>query len=400
MQKNNAYVTKGFTRGGQIILNNIRMSIQMFNKLMMICSVLFLVFSGSGFYFLTDKPGWQLFFIDLRALFFRVFNGRAVIHGTVGNQATSATANTIASYPYVLEALNAFYWVLLKVGMGAFFLSIVVGFVIARFFAKAGESSTKERILSGNRKLPVSSINKCIKSQSEKGLSAISLPVIENHRLLNLGLEKDFERQHVFIHGSTGTGKSVTISHLMYQIRGFAGHKLAAVDLNGAYIAQYYQQADVILNPADRRSCKWTIWTDCFEPEYFDNLAEILIPDNPRTEPIWINAPRQIFMEVAKKLKDDPERSHEKLLKILLTTPIKEYAQYFMGTDAQALTDERIEKTTLSIRAVLASYLKSLRYLDLMEGDEFSITHWVQCDTDKRWVFWRRKNNNSPPLGP
>ena len=400
MSNNKAYVTKGFTRGGQIILNNIRMSIQMINKLMMICGVLFLLFSGTGFYFFTDKPGWQLLFVYLRALFFRLFNGNVTIHGMVGDQAISATANTIVSYPYVLEALHDFYWVLLKVGIGAFFLSIVVGFVIARFFTKAGESSSKERILSGNKKLSVSAINKFIKRESEKGLSAISLPVIENHRSLNLGLEKDFERQHVLIHGSTGTGKSVTISHLMSQIRGFAGHKLAAVDLNGAHIAQYFEQADVILNPSDRRSLKWTIWTDCFEPEDFDNLAEILIPDNPRTEPIWINAPRQIFVEVAKKLKDDPNRSHEKLLKILLTTPIEEYAQYFIGTDVQALTDERIEKTTLSIRAVLASYLKSLRYLDLMEGEEFSIARWAHDDIDRRWVFFATQEKQLAAFRP
>ena len=400
MQKNNAYVTKGFTRGGQIILNNIRMSIQMFNKLMTICGVLLCLFMVAGAYCFTAKENLQLLFVYLKATFYSLFNGQVMIHGMVGGQKIAATANTIIHYPVVQQDLHGFYLVLLKVFGLAFVLSIIVGFVIARFFTKAGESSTKERILSGNRKLPVSAINKFIKRQSEKGLSAINLPVIENHRSLQLGLEKDFERQHVLIHGSTGTGKSVTISHMMSQIRGFAGHKLAAVDLNGAYIAQYFQKADVILNPADRRSFKWTIWTDCFEPEDFDNLAEILIPDNPRTEPIWINAPRQIFVEVAKKLKDDPKRSHEKLLKILLTTPISEYAQYFIGTDAQALTDERIEKTTLSIRAVLASYLKSLRYLDLMDGEEFSITKWAHDDKDKRWVFFATQEKQLAAFRP
>ena len=400
MSGHNAYVTKGFTRGGQIILNNIRMSIQMFNKLMVICGILVLVFIALGSYFFTAKASWQLWFIYLKATFYSLINGNVMIHGMVGHQRLAAAANTIIHYPVVLADLHSFYLVLLKIVGVSVLLSVLVGWVIGRFFSKAGESSTKERILSGSQLLPVAKINQFIKRHSANGTSDIHLPVIENKRDMKLSFEQEFERQHVLIHGSTGTGKSVTISHLLSQIRGFIGHKLAAVDLNGAYVAQYYRKQDVILNPADRRSFKWTIWTDCVEPEDFDNLAEILIPDNPRTEPIWINAPRQIFVEVAKKLKDDPNRSHEKLLKILLTTPIEAYAQYFIGTDAQALTDERIEKTTLSIRAVLASYLKSLRYLDAMQGEEFSITRWAHDDGDHRWLFFATQEKQLAAFRP
>jgi type IV conjugative transfer system coupling protein TraD len=276
----------------------------------------------------------------------------------------------------------------------------VVGWWLSRFFSKAGEASIKTKTISGNLVLPIKKINAYIKKKTRNGLSSLQMPLIENGKKQNLFFEQDFERQHVLIHGSTGTGKSVTISHLMNQIRGCQGHKMAGVDLNGAYISQYLKDGDVILNPADSRSLKWTIWTDCQEPEDFDNLAEILIPDNPKTDPIWINAPRQIFVEVAKKLKDDPKRSHELLLKIILSTPIEEYAQYFLGTDAQALTDERIEKTTLSIRAVLASYLKSLRYLDRMKGEEFSIVDWANNDSDKRWVFFSTQEKQLSSFRP
>src|ERR1700730_283886 len=60
---------------------------------------------------------------------------------------------------------------------------------------------------------------------------------------------------------------------------------------------------------------------------------------------------------------------------------------------------EKTEKTAISIKSVLATYLKSLCYIK--EGDNsFSIRQWIQNDTASGWLFISSLGSKHESLKP
>ena len=84
------------------------------------------------------------------------------------------------------------------------------------------------------------------------------------------------------------------------------------------------------------------------------------------SDPFWADAARTIFTTVAWKMRDQVD-SAIKLLQILLTTSLSELRTLLKGTEAKSLVSEDIEKTAISIRAVMETYTKSLRFLEGLE---------------------------------
>lgn len=375
--------TRGFTRGGQVFKNNIMMFGQSANNIVIVGLVIFVLCMLGGLFWFVQ--GWRIQLLAgyLKASFYNLFNGSYNIAFHIGSQNLHSTAHEFVTNSDVIYYMHEFWRIVFHVGVGSLIIAVIVAVLTALYFRKTGISAIEEQYIRG----PVLEKAKKIKNHIRK-LKVNGKRVGLSHiKTGELNYPADFERQHGMIHGSTGSGKSVLLTSISNQILRASNTKVGQFDLNGEALSRQYHHGDVILNPFDERSMYYSIWTDCREPEDFDNLAEILIPDNPRIDPIWINAPRQIFAESAKKMAHDPDKSHTKLLKLMLNTPIKEYTQYFAGTSAASFADDRIEKTTLSVRAVLASYLKSLQYLDLPKGDAFSIRDWLSNDNDNRWLF-------------
>ncbi|MCU6213456.1 type IV secretion system DNA-binding domain-containing protein, partial [Morganella morganii] len=80
-----------------------------------------------------------------------------------------------------------------------------------------------------------------------------------------------------------------------------------------------------------------------------------------REDPFWTGSARTIFTAVAAKLRNDPERSYNRLLRTLLAIDLKALREYVAGTEAGNLMEEKVEKTAISIRGVLTNYVKALR---------------------------------------
>ena len=80
-----------------------------------------------------------------------------------------------------------------------------------------------------------------------------------------------------------------------------------------------------------------------------------------------------IFSTVAWKMKDHDDRSAIKLLQVLLTTSLDELRGILKVTEAENLVSRDIEKTAISIRAVLATYTKALRFLHGLNEDQKQI---------------------------
>nr|UGK57016.1 Coupling protein TraD [Escherichia coli] len=76
-----------------------------------------------------------------------------------------------------------------------------------------------------------------------------------------------------------------------------------------------------------------------------------------------------------------PNRSYSKLVDTLLSIKIeKNCVPSCVIHRRPTLVEEKIEKTAISIRAVLTNYVKAIRYLQGIEhnGESFTIRDWMR----------------------
>ena len=98
-------------------------------------------------------------------------------------------------------------------------------------------------------------------------------------------------------------------------------------------------------------------------------------------------------------MRKDPDRSIRLLLTYLLVADLDKIQAYLKGTEAESLVSDKIEKTAISIKSVLATYLKSLRYIK-EDANPFSIRKWIQNDADNHWLFITSLGDRHESLKP
>lgn len=136
----------------------------------------------------------------------------------------------------------------------------------------------------------------------------------------------------------------------------------------GEFVKSYYDPSiDKILNPLDARCAAWDLWKECLTQPDFDNTANTLIPMGTKEDPFWQGSGRTIFAEAAYLMRNDPNRSYSKLVDTLLSIKIEKLRTFLRNSPAANLVEEKIEKTAISIRAVLTNYVKAIRYLQGIE---------------------------------
>lgn len=231
----------------------------------------------------------------------------------------------------------------------------------------------------------------------------------EQGKLIRIPFTRQFERGHLVAHGTTGSGKGMFLMDLLEQLEN-AGDKAIIYDKGCTFTKHFFnaERGDIILNPFDARCANWDMWLDAPSPHLLDNMAAALIPQHAgMADPFWVNAARVIFASVAGIMREVPEesRSIEKLLEILIIKKLDQFASYLVNTDAASLSDDRTEKMAISIRSILVTYCRSLRYLipvNAMQGskDKFSIREWLQDKNRKGWLFITCRDDEKDVLKP
>jgi len=263
----------------------------------------------------------------------------------------------------------------LVTGIGYCFLLIIIIVILHR----SGHAQAKNQHLKGDQLVAAKMVKKAIvkaKLASPFVLGRERLPLI-----------RFSETTHCLIHGTTGTGKSTAITSLLEQIRQ-QGDRALIYDKGCQFLQQFYQpNHDLLLNPLDSRSQAWDLWQECRHQADFDNIANAQIPLATGTQdPFWIQSARLLFATTAYTMRNDPNRSLQQLLQLLLTANLSELAHYLKGTPAANFVSEKMEKMAASIQWVLATYLNSLLTVKT-EGQALSIRRWLQNDRSSQWLF-------------
>jgi len=121
------------------------------------------------------------------------------------------------------------------------------------------------------------------------------------------------------------------------------------------------------------------------------------------SDPFWVNAARTVFVSAASRMRQAEDRSIEKLLKLLLTGEFENLEKYLEGTPAATLVSNKIEKTAISIRSVITTYLKSLQSLSGLDSKEnvaFSIRDYLINENESGWLFISSNGEHHKSLKP
>ena len=229
--------------------------------------------------------------------------------------------------------------------------------------------------------------------------------VASDIKIGDLPILRNSEIQNFCLHGTVGSGKSEVIRAFLNYIRA-RGDMAVIYDRSCEFVKSYYDPSrDKILNPLDSRCAAWDLWKECLTLPDFDNISNTLIPMTSNDDPFWQGSGRTIFAEGAYLMRDDKDRSYEKLVNTMLSIKIDKLRAYLKDTPAANLVEEKIEKTAISIRAVLTNYVKAIRYLQGVEknGEPFTIRDWmrgVREDQPNGWLFISSNADTHASLKP
>lgn len=379
-----------FTQGGQTQLHKIRMIKQVMGATLKVSVGIFLLSFALLVY--LEHP-WQDFWLAgvyAKAYFMAncpstisSLSPSSVIYHVGDPQGYSVSDYTIMHSDIVLRMLDYISLSLIKKLLQSVLIAIVGSVLVSWFWVKMGNKKKATQVLSGFE---------CVESKILK--KQILKAGVSPYTIGDIPFPKNAEFQHMMITGTTGSGKSNLIHQLLQQIRD-QGDQAIVVDTTGGIFARFYdEKKDILLNPLDMRSSKWNMWSEVTSDYILDELAEAIIPENKSFDSFWTQSARQVFCESVRFLKKNNQCSYQELLNMTLQLSLKALKERLNGTAVASIVDPAIDKTALSVRASLASNLRSFQDLEdatLTEeaedqGENISLLRFLKYNT-KTWTF-------------
>ena len=192
------------------------------------------------------------------------------------------------------------------------------------------------------------------------------------------------ETHHTFVTGRPGTGRGAFVADLLRQIRARGGRCIVH-DRSGRYTRAFFDpERDVVLNPRDARSPRWSPFFEAREAGDFLTLAAALIPA-PRDAEQRVRAEvaRRWFADTAAELWAEGRTDHATLAAELLHG---DFRNRFDAGAAMAGSDRWTVKDTLSVDTMLADIARALEML-ADTGAPFSVRNWVGAGRRDGFLF-------------
>ncbi len=381
---------KHFTRGGQIAFHNLRMLFQINKALFTVHCVSWVVICAAlVWYFIPKEIVIQV--ADYEAATVLKLVGKEHVFnipypGGVLKQSVHALT-THSYYPNIaVMCLNK----LIQCAWMALGVSLAMAVLLSWYFVKKGKFQSKNQFIRGSILADPSMVKRqIIKNKMHSEITIDGFPLI-----------KDSEVQHLLVHGTVGTGKSQLMMKILDALRQ-RGDRVIVYDKGCAFIPHYFDETrDMVLNPFDERCATWDLWCEAPRDSDLENMAESLIPIIGESDPFWVNAARTVFVSTASKMRHDEQRSLEKLLHLLLVSDFSQLENYLIGTPAATLMSSKIEKTAISVRSVITTYLKSVQSLAGLSGEAFSIRDYLLDEKQSGWLFISSNGEQHKVLKP
>lgn len=387
---------KNLIRGGQTATHSIRMASQLFFEIIRLGFIIVAVSVLA--YSIKNISIYELKSVSIYyyAQFLNDFGAgkyEIKIMNSYGKEIVSSVSSIIKN-PSLIELEATFIKRILdgliigiKLAIGSCFACIV-------WFSVKGNRFKKEKLIRGGKIVAEEKLKALI---SKKKSNNNSIPYFISPKV---PYPANTESLHTLIMGSTGSGKTNAIFHLINQIRK-NGHRAIIYDKMGVFTSCFYDEnKDIILNPLDARSKSWSLFNEVINDSDFDYLAAAFIPEDGRGDPFWGIAARSIISITARKLKkQNPDATNKDLADLLLRSSHTQISNFLKNTDAATLADKSSEKTMMSIMSVISAYVRSISYLH-DEGEKISIRRWIENDEEKGFLFISSKGDQHDSLKP
>lgn len=379
-----------WTRGGQAIVHNVRMSTQVFFQTGLAGLILWVM--GTIWYVLEKSTAFERFvLVKLAEAAIKVdaaggTNDPVRFHTPEGRQYWTSADWLIASS-------------LAKRVLHRFEIYLVHGAVIAGLFAlialgcawftftRTGRGLGSNEYLRGARFGTAREIRRALQRQGRGPLSigGVQVPAA-------------YEPEHILLCGAPGTGKTNLITHMLDGIRR-EGRRAIVYDTAGSFVEKFYRKGtDILLNPLDARTDRWSPWVDVPRDYHYDQIAESTIPDKVG-DPFWVKAPRATLVAVMRKLAQQKHMLISVLVQQIMRSNLADLSTFAKGTDAAAFISKEGERTSAGVHAELASVMRSFSYLDDTTNG-FSIRKWVENEKGDGWLFISVRDDQLPSLRP
>lgn len=275
--------------------------------------------------------------------------------------------------------------ILLGAALGGLALAIIVVWLLHYFGKSEFAGAPFSKFLRGTR---IGSAGELTRNSTERGTRQITVAGIPMPRRI--------EALHLLIAGSTGTGKSVTFREIVYAAL-LRGDRIVVADPNGELMQKFFKNGDVILNPYDERTAKWTFFNEIRNPEIdYKRYARSIIPSESTNEAeTWAGYGRLLLAQTAKKLAftTSGTPSMHALFDWLAVAPAPELHDFLRGTPAESLFQKGAERALGGTRFALGEHLAE--HVSMPSGD-FSLRKWLETPTGGNiWITWREDMQES-----
>ena len=379
-----------WTRGGQAIVHNVRMTTQVFYQTFLAGLVVWI--GGIIWYALEKSSEYERFvMLKITQAYFMgdtlPGNATPILFKTPAGQQYWTTPKALVSSGVAHKTLAAFETYLLHGALLAGLFALAMLGWAWFYFTRTGKGLGSNQFLRGARFGTVRQVRRALwrHAKGSFDIGGVNVP-------------DAFEPEHILLCGAPGTGKTNIIVKMLDGIRK-RKRRAIVYDTAGTFVEKFYRPGiDILLNPLDARADCWSPWVDVPRDYHYDQIAESTIPDKTG-DPFWAKAARGTLVAVMRKLARQERTLVSILLDTLLRSKLKDLAAFAAGTDAAAFISTEGERTSAGIQAELASVMRSFSYLD-DTADGFSIREWVANEKDDSWLFITVKADQLPSLRP
>lgn len=195
------------------------------------------------------------------------------------------------------------------------------------------------------------------------------------------------ETRSIAVVGSPGTGKSQAITIALDALRDGGARSSIIADPSGVYTARYYRadSGDVIINPFDARSVKWSPIAEIRHISDCPAMARSIIPDAEGEAREW-NRYAQVLLQELLAYCFSRRLNNGDLYKLIIADN-ESLKNILAGTPVTPLISDGNEKMLASVRSIVGSYTDFLRYLPPDIGaNGYSIRDHI-ANQRPGWIF-------------
>lgn len=285
----------------------------------------------------------------------------------------------------LVEQKNLFYeylqWsfvFLCDVGKYTIFPTLFCGYSIMKWLNRKSKDLVDDKFIRGSKLMEKKAYIEASKKQGAGNYAIQGIPVPSNA-----------ETSHFIIAGASGRGKTQLLKPIITAAQ--RGYKALINDIKGDWTQEYFRSDfDLIFNPMDKRSVKWTIFNDIDDVLDIKNFAAWIVPDLPGKDPFWQDSARMIVESCFLKMFEESTTSNEELKRLTMLKSedlATELEGYGRGAELARKKDS------------FMTFQTRMTFIDFLEDGDFSIKAWIK-DAHKGHIYLLNDPNTTEILKP